>query len=1196
MKPKVVSTILVLFLVCFCVATNSGAMAQTGGGGSIQGIVTDPTGAVVPGATVVATNVGTKVETTRQTNESGVYVIAPLPPGEYKVVVSSTGFLTLIQENVVVDALSTVRVNLTMKVGDVKETVTVSEAPAQLNTSDARLGTTIRNELYTNLPLAMGTAVAGSGIGQGPRNPGAFIFLLPGVTEGNRWGQINGAQGFSKDVFIEGVPITDPIQQGEGRTIALGVSVEAVEQFQVETSGTGVEFNGQGSENYTIKSGKNDFHFSGFEYLRNTVLNARGFFPAVRPVEHQNEFGLTVGGPILKKKLFFFASYDGWRYRVTSATQLVSIPTLKERTGDFTELTTPIFDPLTTVCSGTPTVCTRQQFRDPSRATTGNPLGLNIIPANRMSSISQVYQSFLPAPTSTGIANNFLGQVPVGYDNNSLNVKIDYDLTESQRLSGIYTYGKRSQSQAYREINTAVPQSALPLPYTSTRLVTEIPTVFQVKHVWSLTPNLINQVSFGFNHFFVPITNATSADKWSTKSGIQGLPAGDASDAFLEAAFAGNNSPNGWRGTDARDFEDNNYNYTLQDSVLFVKGKHSFKFGGQYQRTYDKVKNDDTGSLFVANFSNNQTAQFSSGSTLNANTGNSYASYLIGAVNTATVLQDTVSGATPTTAQFTTYSVWAADDYKLSSKLTVNLGLRYDIMTPYTEKDNHFTFLDPVAPNPAAGGLPGVLRFGGNYAPAAISCNCSQIVNTYHNAWGPRVGFAYAYNDKTVLRGGYGIFYTRRGAVGGRENARVGSGFTGLNASPALVAPNGFDPAFFWQNGIPAFQTGPIYDQTYLSGFNSTISGGAAGGTLTYADPNSQPPRYQNWNLSIQRSLTSSLIVTAAYVGSNGKQLAGAGHGRWSNQIDPSYLVLGNLLNANATPANVAAAKLIVPSYALPFANFQGTIAQSLRPFPQYGGISDPYGNVGQVNYHALQASLQQRLSNGLTFNINYTYSKAIGNIFGIRSAYRGQLDRTISNTDQPHVFNAFFSYDLPFKAGQRFDPGNKTARALLGGWTFSGITRFASGIPLGPFIGTCTLPQAGTCYVDYDPTFTGPVRINGDWGDGQVLGPVANTTPFINKAAFRNAAAFTYGNTPVLGAFGLRSQHLLNTDLGLARTFNVTENLRFVFGVDGFNVFNYVRFGMAANYNNITNAAFGKVGSQNNLPRVFQFKFRIDY
>ncbi len=1180
-------TLIGIMLAIFVTGGSSRVKAQIGGGGAIGGTITDPGGSIVPGATVTVTNVATGVETSRQTNEAGVYLIPGLLPGEYKVVVTLKGFQTLIQEKVIVDALSKVTVNLALKVGEVTETVTVSEAPSQLNTSDPRLGTTIRNELYTNLPLAMGTAVAGSGIGQGPRNPGAFIFLLPGVTEGNRWGQVNGAQGFSKDVFIEGVPVTDPIQQGEGRTIALGVSVEAVEQFQVETSGTGVEFNGQGSENYSIKSGTGQFHGSGFEYLRNTSLDARGFFPAIRPVEHQNEFGATIGGPIVKKKLFFFFSYDGWRYRVTSPTQLVSIPTLKERSGDFTELGVNIYDPLTTVCvAGN---CTRTQFSDPTRGTASNPLGLNIIPAARLSAISKFYESLLPTPTSTGIANNYLGQVPVGYDNNSYNLKIDYNITDNQRLSGLYTYGKRSQSGAYREVSSAFPQSALPLPYTDTRLVTEIPKVIQFKHTWSLSSTLVNQASFGFNHFFVPITNATSDGKWSAQSGLKGLPPGDASDAFLEAAFAGSNSPSGWRAVNSRDFEDNNYNYTFQDNVLWVKDKHSFKFGFQYQKTYDKVKNDDTGSLFVANFSNSQTAQFTTGSTLNANTGNSYASYLVGALSTATVLQDTVSGSTPTTAQFSTTSFWVADDFRFSHRLTLNLGLRYDYMSPYTEKDDHFTFLDPTIPNPAAGGRPGVLRFGGNSAPDAISCHCSQIVNTYPNAWGPRVGFAWAYDDKTVVRGGYGIMYTRRGAVGGRENARLGSGFTGLNVSPALVAPNGFDPAFYWQNGIPPFITGPIYDQTYLTGFNAP---GVSGGTLTYAEPNSQPPRYQNWNLSIQRSLTSSLVLTAAYVGSNGKQLAGAGRGSWSNQIDPRYLVLGNLLNANATPANVTAAAAIVPGVALPFPTFTGTIAQMLRPFPQYGGISDPYGNVGQTNYHAMQASLQQRLSSGLTFNVNYTYSKAIGNIFGIRSAYLGQLDKSISNTDMPHVFNAFFNYDLPFGKGRMFDSGNSVVQALVSGWQFSGITRFASGVPLGPFVGTCTLPQAGTCYANYNPAFSGSARINGDWGNGDVKAAVANATPFIDKNAFVNAAPFTYGNTPVLGAFGLRNPHLVNTDLSLSRDFHVTETVKFVFGVDSFNIFNYVRFGGINT--NITNAAFGKVTTQANLPRVFQFKFRI--
>src|SRR5215211_3561010 len=470
MRAKSISRRLGLLLVFVgALCAPGSAPAQIGGSGSVNGTVFDPTGAVVPGATVVARNVATGIETTRQTTDAGLYVISPLPPGEYTLTVTVSGFQTFIQEKVVVDALSNVGLNLTLKLGDVDETVTVTEAPAQLNTTDARLGTTIRNELYTALPLAMGTAVAGSGIGQGPRNPGAFIFLLPGVSEGNRWGTINGAQGFSKDVFIEGVPITDPIQQGEGRTISLGVSVEAVEQFQVETSGTGVEFNGQGAENYTIKSGKNEFHGSGFEYLRNTSLDARGFFPSVRPVEHQNEFGFTLGGPIVKKKAFFFFSYDGWRYRVTSPTQLVSVPTLKMREGDFSELPVAIYDPASTVAlpgGG----FTRTQFRDPSRATAANPLGLNIIPLSRISNISKVYQSLLPAPASPGIQNNYLGQVPVAYRNDSVNLKIDYNLTTNQRLSGLYTHGKRSQPGAYREVSTTIPQTALPLPYTDTRL------------------------------------------------------------------------------------------------------------------------------------------------------------------------------------------------------------------------------------------------------------------------------------------------------------------------------------------------------------------------------------------------------------------------------------------------------------------------------------------------------------------------------------------------------------------------------------------------------------------------------------------------------------------------------------------------------------------------------------------------------
>jgi len=1163
MNGKSASAFLCLLLTAvFALTAAPRALAQIGGTGSIQGVITDSTGAVIPGATVTATNVATGVKTERQTTGAGLYVLAPLPPGEYKITVSATGFRQLEQDRVIVDALSTVGLNLTLQVGTASETVTITSAPAQLNTSDPRLGTTIRNELYTNLPLAMGTAVAGSGIGQGPRNPGAFIFLLPGVSEGNRWGTINGAQGFSKDVFIEGVPITDPIQQGEGRTISLGVSVEAVEQFQVETSGTGVEFNGQGSENYTIKSGTNRFHGSGFEFLRNTVLDARGFFPAVRPVEHQNEFGGTIGGPILKNKLFFFFSYDGWRYRVTSPTQFATVPTLKMRQGDFSELPVAIYDPLTTV------------------AVTGGfartAFPGNVIPANRISAISKVYQSLLPAPTNSGLQNNYLGSVPVAYNNDSFNTKVDYNLTASHRLSGIYTHGKRSQPGPYRETSSSIPQTVLPLPYTDTRLVVEIPTVVQAKHNWTINSSLVNQVNFSFNHFFVPITNATSDGKWASKSGLKGLPAGDASDAFLEAAFAGANAPSGWRGTNSRDFEDNNYNYTLQESLLWVRNKHSFKFGFQYQHTSDHTKTNDTGSLLTTNFNNLQTAGFNATGGLLSGTGNAYASFLLGALNSATVNEDSI---VLTVAQFSSYAWWVADDYKVNSRLTVNLGLRHDIMLPYVEAGDHFTYLDPTAPNPAAGGRPGALRFGGNYAPDAISCHCDQIINTYYKAFGPRVGFAFSLNDKTVLRGGYGMMYSRSGAVGGRDGARIGTGLTGINANAPIVSPNGsFTPALFWDNGIPPYAKGPIYDQTYQTGFNGTGSGGA----VTYGDPDSQPPRYQNWNLSVQRSLTSSLVVTAAYVGSNGKQLRGGGRGPWSNQMDPRYLVLGNLLTQNATPANVAAAQAIVPGVSLPFPTFVGTIAQMLRPFPQYNSVTDVYGNVGQSNYNALQLSLQQRLARGLTFNFNYTFSKALGTINGNRSAYI--QEKSLSTTDQPHLLNAFYSYQLPFGKGQIFNPENKVARAVVSGWQISGITRYASGTPLGPFTATCNVPQAGTCWASYNPNFTGSVRLKGDGG----------VKPFIDVNAFISPASFTYGNTPATGAYGLRNPHFFNQDLSLSRNFQVLENLRFVFGADSFNLFNNVRFGSINT--NITNANFGKAAAQTNLPRVFQFKLRIEF
>ncbi|HYP12843.1 MAG TPA: TonB-dependent receptor, partial [Bryobacteraceae bacterium] len=915
------------------------------------------------------------------------------------------------------------------------------------------------------------------------------------------WGTVNGAQGFSKDVYIEGVPITDPIQQGEGRAVNLGFSVEAVDQFQVETSGTGVEYNGQGTENYQIKSGTNSFHGSLFEYFRNTKLDARPFFSPRRPKENQNEFGGTLGGPIIRNKLFFFGVYSGWRYRVETDARLVTVPTLKMRQGDFSELLPNqiIYDPNTTVAL-------------PGGGFSRQPFPGNIIPPDRISSISKFFQEPLPAPTNGNIQNNYLGQLPVGYNNDNATGKIDYFATDEHRLSGLFTWGKRGQSGPYREVT-----QPLPLPYTNTREVVERPTIAQLKHTWVVTPTFLNQLSFGFNRLAVPIENVTRSGDWANKAGLRGLPGGEASESFPEIGWGGTNAPTGWRGTDARDFQDVNNSFTLQNSMQWQRGKHSFKFGIQHQRLQDNYRERDTGTNFLANFSNAQTQGFSAAGTPVNTTGHAYASYLLGAVNSATIADDFI---VTTGARFRSTSFWVQDDFKVTPRLTLNLGLRYDIMKPFEEVADRFSFFDPDAPNSAVGGRPGALRYGGNYAPDAISCNCSSPVDTYYGALGPRLGFAYNIFEKTVIRGAYGIMYTRRGAVGGREGARNGTGTLGFNPSPALTSVNNIDPAFDWDNGVPSYVRGPIYDETYQAGFLP----GMVGGSVTYGDPNGKPPRYQNWNFSIQHALTNSTALTVAYVGSNGKSLAGAGRGIWSNQIDPRYLALGNLLTSTVTPNILSQARAIFPEISLPYANFTGTLAQMLKPFPQYNGVSDPYGNVGQSNYNALQVILNQRFSRGLTFMVNYTFSKALNNVSGGRSAYDWSNAKTISSSDQPHVFNAVYTYDLPFG---RDNSGNAFVRAIVANWKISGVTRFASGTPLGTIGAACNLPSAGGCNASYNPNFTGDVRINGNWGDGDLLGP--NPPRFINPDAFISPAAYTYGDTPITMAYNLRVPHLFN-------------------------------------------------------------------
>ncbi|MGH9663438.1 MAG: TonB-dependent receptor, partial [Bryobacteraceae bacterium] len=677
------------------------------GGGSIQGTVTDPSGGVVPGASVAALNVATGVSTARQTTAAGVYSISPLAPGQYTISVSASGFQRAVQERVTVDAIGTVGLNFTLKLGQPAQEVTVTTEPPQLDTADARLGQTMRNEEYSSLPLAMGNG--------SPRNPLSFQFLLPGVTNTSRWGNTLGAQDYANDLYVEGIAITNSVQEGEGRNLSLGISVEAVDQFQAETAGAAVQYNGQGVQNYTIKSGTNSFHGSVYEYFRNTHLDARGFFNSTRAAEHQNEYGFTLGGPIRRNKAFFFGSYDGYKYRAGSQASFYSIPTAAERAGNFSALPTTIYDPATTNCSGGP--CTRLPFAG------------NAIPASRISPISQSFQQFLPGTVNGNLQNNFLSSVPTGLNNYNTTDKVDVNLNDNNRFTAMYSHGHRGQSTPYRG-------GTLPLPYAVTRLVDEIPTTASAKYNAVLKPNVLNQFSFGFARIWVPITSATASGQYPQKAGLQGLPPGDADSSFPEVAFAGPNSPTGWRGTDARPFTEAMNTFTLEDNLQWNRGKHSITAGFQMQRLQDNYVARVSGSLFVANFSNNQTLGFDGKGNRLTSTGNSYASYLLGEMASSTVQEDSVVG---TWARFTSYAWWLNDDFKVMPRLSLNLGLRYDLMLPYREVLDRESFFNPTLPSPAADGYPGALMF---YGSGPNSCQCSTNIKTYGGAWGPRAGLA----------------------------------------------------------------------------------------------------------------------------------------------------------------------------------------------------------------------------------------------------------------------------------------------------------------------------------------------------------------------------------------------------------------------------------------------------------------------
>ena len=1169
---------------CALLAAATVSYAQVGGSGSIQGTITDSSGAVVPNASVTAVNVATGVETSRPTTGAGLYVITPLQPGEYSVKVAATGFQTLTQQHVIVEALANVSLDAQLKVGSASEQITVEASPTMLKSDDTALGGSMQNTTYNALPLAMGGV---------PRDPTQFIALVPGVAAvvtqaaGPSYTSFNGGQQETNELYLEGIAMTFPNQQGDTRTLALGVSVEAVDQFEVQTTGQKAQYQGQGMHNYVLKSGTNQYHGGAYEYFRNTALDTRGFFSPIVPVDHQNEFGGNVGGPVKKDKIFFFVNYSGYYYNTATAPTFLSLPTNAERVGNFSALPVTIYDPTSTACAGS--ICSKAPFAG------------NIIPTNRISSVSNSFQSYLTTAVGTALQNNYLTSLPKSLHNNNLTAKSDLNFSEKDRASVVFSHSKYMTDYTG---NLAPNGTALPEPYnTSAGIVEELPTIAQIHETHVFSPTLLNNANFGFSRIWIPIISATAAGGYIAKAGLTGLPPGNASLAFPAINFSGPNAPSVWSTTGP--FNEAENNFTFADNLQWVHGKHSVTGGVSIQRLQDNRTPADTGSNASFTFSNTDTAGFSPAGSLLTSTGNAYASYLLGAVNSAAVTQNSV---VVFGARYHDYSGFIQDDWSATSRLTLNIGLRYDYFGPSHEVLNRMSFLNPNLPNPAAGGRLGALEFAGN---GPDSCNCDVPYRAHYLGFEPRIGLAFKLDSKTVVRSSFTINQTHGAAGIGGNGSGAGPSQLGYNAAATFSSPATGQPAFYWSNGVPPYQQPPFINPGYGAGFTTANPTGAI--SIPYASPGlaAKAPYYLNWSFGLQRQVTKDMTVGVAYAASAGHYLPrDYDVGMWTNSILPKYLALGSLLNVQATPANITAAQAVFPNISLPFSNFKGTIAQALKPFPQYSGTSYYSGNLGNSTFNSLQLTLDRRFANGFTLQAGYTYSKEIDNVIGVatnlgaaggnRDPYNGGLDKALGAIDHPHVFHATFLYQLPFGKGHTLGAGNAIVRGLVSNWQVSGIITFTSGAPLGITGSGCNTPgvvsstngSAAYCDVSYNPSFSGPVRINGGYGNGNALGTGA--VSYLNKAAFADPAPYTFGNLPRSAPFGLFGPSLLDEDVSLRREFPIRESIKLAVQADAFNVTNSVQFAPPAT--NIDSANFGQVTTTNNLPRKFQLSARITF
>ncbi|HKP73402.1 MAG TPA: TonB-dependent receptor [Pyrinomonadaceae bacterium] len=1204
--------------------------------GTITGTVTDPAGAIVVEAKVTATSLTTGEVREATTTDDGAYTLPELKAAPYRLTVEKAGFKTATVENIQVAVQVTRRADIQLEIGAIGDTVTVtSEATPALQSDSAVRQTNVTERQVKELPLLVTSESAG-------RTPLAFIFLDSNVTAASGTGtnasnfRVSGGQSLGTEILIDGAA-TRRTQKGTFFTeVAPGPN--AYQEFTLSTSNYSAEFGNSsgGIVNFTLKSGGNEFHGEVYDLFHNDALNANSFLNKAQGLrinrDHQHDFGGNIGGPIYlphfgeggpvlwngSNKAFFFFNFEGYRF-AQGENVLVSVPTARMRQGDFGELLT---DPDVLHLNGGPI-----RIYDPTM-----PVGArNLIPNNDLRGyISPVtHQSiidpvglniaqFFPLPNRPGVFRNYLAQTQTPITMNSPVFKLDFILSDKQRLAFSHAYRNHTR------IAGGAPRFQEPFVASGVWQQFFKSHFFRVQHDYTLSPTLLNHFNAGYNRYDVANRNFTEGFNELSL----GFPVGSVQNkAFPKIEFPGYGDPadpfnpnvRAYQGIGSTFFSDqlrdNGMEFT--DFLTRVSGKHTMKFGGDYRSSQFNVHQllDPGGEInFRANQTGNNCCDI-------PGEGFPIASLLTGATEFSFNSQQALDPGWRQMSQ----AYFFQDDIKMTQRLTINVGVRYDLPGLRFESRDRFRGFDPDVANPAAGGRLGAIVGAGGQGN--LPAEHRTLARPDRSNIGPRIGFAYGLNDRTVVRGGIGLYYSPV-LYGFGGNNTLTEGTVGYN-SPRPANINGGADANL-----------DLFLRNYRQMPGIDPNGQFVGSDIDYFDENFRTGRTLQYGVDVQRELPYNFVAQVSYTGHRADRLR-SDLGR-INAIPLNALRLGfELLNRPLRDVNdrerqfAQSVGITLPANPNAVYNgFNGSVGQALKPFPQYGYIRNQLESQGRSWYNAGTVKLDRRFSRGIQFGVSYTFSKLITDasedLFGtpgggsgtgsvLQNPYDRNSLRSVSPTSIPHVFVANYLIELPFGKGKRWLNNSRAADFFVGGWQLSGIQRYQSGLALvirrtGQDAFSCAGPT-GFC-TDVRPNLTGQPILTGSQtlvnGRAQIFNPGAFSAPpsfnrdtppeflangtinpnYVNY--YSNPLAF-FGNAPTV-LDRARDIPFLSENISLLKKTRLTETLTLELGAEAFNIFNRHRLNQpGSDLNDLVGFSFSGIDAGYG-PRVVQIRVRFLY